>query len=67
MKKKVPRVGPPPDAYAFALEEERRAWQVLQGMPRSDPRYAQALAEWQAAADRIGAVAEELLKRQPKP
>ena len=42
-------------------------WQVLHGMPRSDPRYAEALSDWQAAADRIGVEAEKLLKNHPKP
>lgn len=64
--KSVPQVDPPPDAYAVALEQERRAWDALHRMPRSDPRYAEALSEWQAAADRIGVVAEKLLKREPK-
>lgn len=67
MKKKPSQTGPPPDAYLLALEQERRAWQVLQGMRRSDPQYAKALADWQAAADRVGPEAEKLLKHHPKP
>lgn len=63
MKKPASPAGPPPDAYALALEQEREAWQILHGTPRSDPRYAKALADWQAAADRI----EKLLKPPTKP
>lgn len=58
---------PPRNAYSLALEQEDRTWQILHGMPRSDPRYPQALSDWQAAADRIGLEAEKLLKQRPKP
>jgi DNA-binding NarL/FixJ family response regulator len=61
------QTGSTPDAYALALVEERRLWQVLQGMPRSDPRHAEALSDWQAAADRISVEGEKLLKAHPKP
>ena len=57
---------PPRNAYSLALEQEGKAWQVLHAVPRSDPRYAQALADWQAAADRIGAEAEKLSKHDPQ-
>jgi hypothetical protein len=53
VKKTASPTGPPTDAYALALEQEREAWQVLHSTPRTDPRYAKALADWQAAADRI--------------
>ena len=65
MKKEISQTGPTPDAYALALEQERKAWHVLHGMPRSDPRYAQALSDWQAATDRIGIESEKLLKHHP--
>jgi hypothetical protein len=52
----------PRNAYSLALEQEDHAWQVLHAVPRSDARYAQALADWQAAADRIGVEAEKLSK-----
>lgn len=55
---KASQTGPPSDAYAIALEQEREAWQILQSIPRGDPRYAKALAEWQAAADRIAKLRE---------
>ena len=58
------KIGPSPNAYALALENERTAWQVLQGIPRTDSRFAQALSGWQAAADRIAAEAEKLLNRK---
>lgn len=58
---------PPINAYSLALEQESRAWQVLQGITRSDPRFAEAVSDWRAAADRIGVEAEKLLKHHPKP
>jgi DNA-binding NarL/FixJ family response regulator len=67
-KKKPFQAGPPSDAYTLALELERMAWQALHAVPRSDPRYADALFKWQAAADCISTVAaQELSKRKPKP
>lgn len=67
MKKKSSNTGPSPDAYELALEEERRAWEVLHGTPRTDPGFAKALSDWRAAADRIGVEAEKLLKNHRKP
>jgi hypothetical protein len=66
MKKQTSGTSLPLDTYEVAVEQERRAWQVLHGLPRSDARYAQALSDWQAAADRIGAEAEKPLKHHPK-
>lgn len=63
----ISQMDAPRNAYSLALEHEDRTWQILHGMPRSDPRYPQALSDWQAAADRIGLEAEKLLKRHPKP
>jgi DNA-binding NarL/FixJ family response regulator len=60
----VTKTGPSPNAYALALASERAAWQVLHGLSLTDSTYAQALSEWQAAADRIGIEAEKLLMRQ---
>ena len=48
------------EAYALALEEERKAWHVVHRMPRCDPRYANLMSEWQAAADMIGKLAAKL-------
>ena len=50
------------EAYAAALEQERKAWHAVQRMPRCDPRYAKALSEWEAAADLIGQLAAKLLR-----
>lgn len=61
MAKTASQPGPPADAYALALEQEREAWQFLHSTPRFDPRYAKALSDWQAAADRI----DKLLKPPP--
>jgi two-component system response regulator DesR len=51
------------EVYALTLENERKAWQVLHAMPRSDRRYAQAVSEWQAAADQINVEAGKLLPK----
>lgn len=53
------------NAYSLALEWERIAWDALHSLKRTDPRYAEALAEWRVAADSIGIVAEQLLKTSP--
>lgn len=50
------------EAYAVALERERKAWHAVQRMPRCDPRYAKALSEWEAAADLIGELAAQLAR-----
>lgn len=50
------------EAYAVALDQERKAWHAVQRMPRCDPRYATALSEWQAAADLIGQLAAKLVR-----
>jgi hypothetical protein len=52
----------PSDAYAIALAQERTAWQIVRGTLQASPQYEKALAQWQAAVDRIGAEAEKLLK-----
>jgi hypothetical protein len=61
----VPNPGHRGDAYALALERERIAWEALHRLKRTDQRYAEALAEWRAAADSIGIAAEQLIKKPP--
>lgn len=58
----VPTLAHRGDVYALALELERIAWDALHGPKRTDPRYAEALAEWRTAADGIGIAAEHLKK-----
>jgi DNA-binding NarL/FixJ family response regulator len=55
------KIGPSPNAYALALENERAAWRVLHGISRTDPQYTQILVQWQSAADRIAIEADMLL------
>lgn len=61
MKKKA-SPSRPLDEYALALAREREAWEVLNSIPRSDPRFGAALSDWHASADRI----EKLLRSPTK-
>ena len=50
--------GAGPQAYQLAVEHERKCWDALHSLKRTDVRYPQALLQWRAAADGIGVAAE---------
>jgi hypothetical protein len=63
---RMPPVKALPDAYELAVENERRTWNALHRLKRTDVRYPEALAQWRAAADGIGIAVEVLLRFSEK-